>query len=169
MATSEVLTGKVKTENLHAGISTDDAQQLAQSLACALAETYVLYLKTQNFHWNVVGPLFYGLHKMTEEQYQGLAEAVDTIAERIRQLGRPAPATFAEFLELSGIKETREPVPARNMIDILIGDHETAIRTFRGMVDLAVKTNDVVTADLLTERIEAHEKTVWMLRSIVAQ
>jgi starvation-inducible DNA-binding protein len=169
MATSEVLSGRVKTENPHMGISTDETQQLADGLSRALAETYVLYLKTQSFHWNVVGPLFYGLHKMTEEQYQDLADAVDELAERIRALGHPAPASFAEFLELSAVKEGSKNIPVRQTIDVLVADHETVSRSFRKTVELAAQIGDVVTADLLTARIQAHEKAAWMLRSIIAQ
>jgi starvation-inducible DNA-binding protein len=168
MSTAQVLKARVRAENPRNGIDARDAKQLAEGLSRSLAETYVLYVKTQGFHWNVVGPLFYGLHKLTEEQYQGLAEAADEIAERIRALGHPAPASFGEFLKLSAIDETTGRHSAEDMVATLIADHETVARTFRDLVGIAEKANDVVTADLLTDRIHAHEEASWMLRSIAA-
>jgi len=169
MSTAQVLKATVRTEKPRTGIAAADAKKLAEGLSRALAETYVLYVKTQGFHWNVVGPLFYGLHKLTEEQYGDLASAADELAERIRALGHPAPASFGEFTGLAGIDETRERLSAEAMVGVLIGDHETVARTFRELVGAAEKAGDVVTADLLTERIHAPEEAAWMLRSIVAQ
>ena len=168
MSTAQVLKARVRAENPHTGIDAGDAKQLSDGLSRSLAETYVLYLKTQGCHWNVVGPLFYGLHKLTEEQYQDLAKATDAIAERIRALGHPAPASFSEFLKLSAVDEMTGRRNAQDMVTTLIADHETVARTFRDLVALAEKANDVVTADLLTDRIHVHEKAAWMLRSITS-
>lgn len=168
MSTALVLKATVRTEKPRTGIAPDDARQLAEGLSRALAETYVLYVKTQGFHWNVVGPLFYGLHKLTEEQYADLAAAADDIAERIRALGHVAPASMAEFVELSAIEESGGKLSANDMVSALVADHETAARTFRELVAVAEKTHDVATADLLTDRIRAHEEAGWMLRSIAA-
>lgn len=168
MNTAQVLKARVRAQNPHTGIDAGDAKQLADGLSRSLAGTYVLYVKTQGFHWNVVGPLFYGLHKLTEEQYQGLAEAADEIAERIRALGHPAPAGLSEFLKLSAVDDMTGRPSAEDMVATLITDHETVARTFRDLVGIAEKANDVVTADLLTNRIHAHEKAAWMLRSIAS-
>jgi starvation-inducible DNA-binding protein len=168
MSTAQVLKARVRAENPHTGIDASDAKRLADGLSRSLAETYVLYVKTQGCHWNVVGPLFYGLHKLTEEQYQGLATAADEIAERIRALGQPAPASFSEFLKLSDVGETAGRQSAQDMVATLMSDHETVARTLRDLVGLAEKANDVVTADLLTDRIHAHEEAAWMLRSIAS-
>jgi starvation-inducible DNA-binding protein len=151
------------------GLDTSDRKELAQAVSKALAETYVLYTKTQAIHWNVVGPMFYSLHKLTETQYEDLAEATDTIAERIRALGAPAPGSFGEFLELSDIQETREKQTAEQAVTMLCGDHEIAARTFREATKLADEHDDVVTADLLTQRMAQHEKAAWMLRSILQE
>jgi starvation-inducible DNA-binding protein len=169
MASSDPLQPQVRTEVPQTGIRTEDSQQLAQGLARALGETYVLYVKTQGFHWNVVGPLFYGLHKLTEEQYEDLADAADKLAERIRALGYPAPNSFKEFARLSAVSEAVGNPSAREMIEQLVKDHETVSRTFRETVALADEAGDVVTADLLTQRIHAHDKAAWMLRAINTQ
>ncbi len=168
MNTAQVLKARVRAENPRTGIDAGDAKKLSDGLSRSLAGTYVLYVKTQGFHWNVVGPLFYGLHKLTEEQYQGLAKAADEIAERIRALGHPAPASLSEFLKLSAVDEMTGRQSAEDMVASLIADHETVARTFRELVGIAEKANDVVTADLLTDRIHAHEEAAWMLRSIAA-
>jgi starvation-inducible DNA-binding protein len=154
---------------MNTGIKGTSRQELADTLARALAETYVLYLKTQGFHWNVVGPQFYGLHKLTEEQYRDLADAIDELAERIRALGFPAPATFAQFLELSAIGEMPEIPSAEAGLRALIADHENISRTFRTAVHIAEEDDDVVSADMLTQRCRVHEKQAWMLRSTLAQ
>jgi starvation-inducible DNA-binding protein len=155
--------------SVRTGIGSDTRQELARAVSKALSETYVLYTKTQGVHWNVVGPLFYAVHKLTEEQYEDLAEAVDELAERIRALGAPAPVSFAEFLELSDIREARERQTAEQAVAMLCADHETAARTFREATRIASESEDVVTADLLTERMAQHEKAAWMLRSIVSE
>jgi starvation-inducible DNA-binding protein len=169
MANLDVLQSKPTVSNVNTGIENPDRGELALSVGRALAETYILYLKTQGVHWNVVGPMFYGLHKLTESQYEDLAEAVDELAERIRALGHPAPATFAQFLELSVIKEAQGLMSAEQAINVLVTDHETISRTFREAVRVADKADDIVTADMLTDRIKVHEEAAWMLRSLLAQ
>jgi starvation-inducible DNA-binding protein len=169
MPNAQVLQARVKTEHPQTGIRAQDAKTLAAGLSRSLAETYVLYLKTQGFHWNVVGPLFYGLHKLTEDQYRDLAGAADALAERVRALGHPAPATFAEFLGLSAVNESSGRHSAEDMVSELVADHETVARTFRELVEVADKARDVVSADLLTDRIHFHEQAAWMLRSIAAR
>ena len=168
MSTAQVLKAKVQTQSPRTGLQAEDAKLLAEGLSRSLAATYVLYVKTQGFHWNVVGPLFYGLHKLTEDQYRDLAEAADTVAERIRALGHPAPASLGEFGKLSPIDESPGRMSAEDMVEALVADHETVARTFRELVGVAERANDVVTADLLTDRIRTHEEAAWMLRSIVA-
>lgn len=169
MAHAQVLQARAKTESPRTGIAAADAKTLAAGLSRSLAETYVLHLKTQGFHWNVVGPLFYGLHKLTEEHYRDLAAAADRLAERIRALGHPAPASYARFLELSAVREVSRPLSAEDMVAELIADHETVSSTFRELVEVADKARDAVTADLLTARLHFHEQAAWMLRSIAAR
>lgn len=142
---------------------------VAEELAHLLADTYTLYLKTQNFHWNVTGPLFAALHKLFEEQYIELANAVDTIAERIRALGSHAPATFSEFQKLSSLKEDSGKCSAQDMIKKLMKDHETISHQLLAIFSKAEKANDQATIDLLTERMRAHDKLAWMLKSSLGQ
>lgn len=168
MADTSMLSHKAAITDVRTGIDRQDRKELAAGLSRALAETYVLYAKTQGFHWNVVGPLFYGLHKLTEEQYQHLAEAVDELAERIRALGYPSPATLTEFIRLSAIKESNGIPNAENAIRELVADHETICRTFRETTSLADECNDQATADMLTGRLKDHEQMAWMLRSLLA-
>ena len=132
-----------------------------------LADTYTLYLKTHNFHWNVVGPRFRELHLMFEEQYTELATAVDDIAERIRTLGFPAPGTYSEYARLSAIKETSGVPTAEEMIRILTVDNETLVRTARRVLPLAQGADDESTASLIADRMVVHEKTAWMIRSLM--
>lgn len=149
------------------GISQEDRASIADGLSRLLADTYVLYLKTHNFHWNVTGPSFRTLHLMFEEQYNELALAVDAIAERIRALGFPAPGTYAQYLKLASIKET-EGVPASDdMIKYLVEGQEAVVRTARSVFPLTDKVSDEPTADLLTQRMQVHEKTAWMLRVLL--
>jgi starvation-inducible DNA-binding protein len=149
------------------GIKEQDRVEIANGLSKLLADTYTLYLKTHNFHWNVTGPMFQTLHLMFETQYTELATAVDLIAERIRALGSPAPGTYAEFGTLSSIKETRGVPKADKMIRLLVEGQEAVVRTARSVFPLAEKAGDEATADLLTQRIQLHEKTAWMLRSLL--
>ncbi len=149
------------------GIPEKERAKIANNLAKVLADSYSLYLKTHNFHWNVTGPMFNALHLMFEAQYTELALAVDLIAERIRALGFIAPATYTEFIKLTSIKEHTGDVEATKMIKYLIEAHELVIKTARSLLPLVEKSNDQVTLDLLTQRLQVHEKTVWMLRSLV--
>ena len=149
------------------GIEEKDRRQIAEGLSRLLADTYTLYLKTHNFHWNVTGPMFQTLHLMFETQYNELALAVDLVAERIRALGFPAPGTYAEFLERSSIKEEKGVPPAQDMIAKLVQGHEAVARTARSVFPVADGADDQPTADLLTQRLQVHEKTAWMLRSLL--
>ena len=149
------------------GIKPADRKQIAQGLSHLLADTYTLYLKTHNYHWNVTGPMFQTLHLMFEQQYNELALAVDLIAERIRALGVPAPGTYREFAALSSIKEGKGVPKAEQMIRDLVAGQEAVARTARSVFPLVEKVNDEPSADLLTQRMQVHEKTAWMLRSLV--
>ncbi len=150
------------------GISEEDRLRLARELSVLLADSYTLYLKTHGYHWNVTGPMFQTLHAMFEVQYSELALAVDAIAERIRALGHPAPASYAEFGRLTHIEETTGVVPsAEQMIVELLAGHETVARTARKVVTTAEAASDAATADLATQRLQVHEKTAWMLRSLL--
>ncbi|HPF46317.1 MAG: DNA starvation/stationary phase protection protein [Alphaproteobacteria bacterium] len=150
------------------GIVEKDRQEIANGLSRLLADTYTLYLKTHNFHWNVTGPMFNTLHTMFETQYTELAIAVDDIAERIRALGFAAPGSYAQFAELTSIKEETSTPTAEEMIKQLVKDQETVVRTARSIFPSADKVSDEPTADLLTQRMQIHEKTAWMLRSMIS-
>jgi starvation-inducible DNA-binding protein len=132
-----------------------------------LADTYTLYLKTHNYHWNVTGPMFNTLHQMFETQYTELATAVDEIAERIRALGYPAPGSYAEFARLTTLTEGQAGTAAEEMIRQLSKDQEAVVRTARSVFPLVEEAHDEPTADLLTQRMQIHEKTAWMLRSML--
>lgn len=149
------------------GISEAERQQIADGLARLMADTYTLYLKTHNFHWNVTGPMFNTLHLMFEQQYTELALAVDTIAERIRALGFPAPGTYKQFSELTSITDAEGVPSAEEMIRDLVAGQEAVVRTARSIFPQAEAAHDEPTADLLTERMQIHEKTAWMLRSML--
>ena len=150
------------------GIAKQDRAAIAEGLSRLLADTYTLYLKTHNFHWNVTGPMFNTLHLMFEGQYTELALAVDAIAERIRALGFPAPGTYAAYARLSSIKEEEGVPTAEDMIKQLVQGQEAVVRTARDIFPLLDKVSDEPTADLLTQRMQVHEKTAWMLRSLLA-
>ena len=152
---------------IHIGISAEDRAAIAGGLGRLLADTYTLYLTTHNFHWNVTGPMFNTLHLMFETQYTELWTATDLIAERIRSLGHYAPATFAEFGKLASIKETSGQPKAEAMIRLLVEGNEAVVRTARSIFPLVDKANDEPTADLLTQRMQIHEKNAWMLRSLL--
>ena len=158
-----------KRENMdiNIGISKQNRTQLVQGLSKVLADSYLLYIKTHSFHWNVKGPMFNTLHLMFEEQYNELFIAVDEIAERIRALGYPAPGSYKKFYQLSSIKESDENIDATEMIKDLLEGQETLIRTLRELVDTSSKANDEATTDLATTRIKQHEKVAWMLRSLL--
>ena len=149
------------------GISTDDRKQIAEGLSRLLADTYTVYLKTHNFHWNVTGPMFQTLHLLFETQYNELWMATDLIAERIRALGFPAPGTYAEFGKLTSIKDTAGVPKAEDMIRLLVEGNEAVARTAREIFPIVEKANDQPSADLLTQRMQVHEKAAWMLRSLL--
>lgn len=150
------------------GLATEDREEIADGLAHLLADSYTLYLKTHAYHWNVEGPMFHSLHAMFEEQYLDLAAAVDLIAERIRALGEPAPGSYAAFAKLSTVSDEEDNPEAMGMVRRLLEGHEAVIRTGRKVVTVAEDAGDVATADLVTARIETHEKTAWMLRAIAS-
>ena len=160
---------EVKAMPIDIGIEENDRKQIAEGLSRLLADTFTLYLKTHNFHWNVTGPMFRTLHIMFEEQYNELWTASDALAERIRALGLYAPATYKEFGRLTSIKEEDGIPAATDMIRMLVEGHETAARTARTVFTTAEDASDAPTADLLTERMQVHEKTAWMLRSLLAE
>lgn len=154
-------------KDIDIGITEQNRKAIANGLSQLLADTYTLYLKTHNFHWNVTGPMFQTLHLMFEQQYTELALAVDQIAERIRALGYPAPGTYAEYAKLSSIKEAPGVPRAERMIELLVEGQEAVVRTARSIFPLVEKAHDEPTADLLTQRMQIHEKTAWMLRSLL--
>jgi starvation-inducible DNA-binding protein len=149
------------------GINKKDRAKIADGLSRLLADTYTLYLTTHNFHWNVTGPMFNTLHLMFEQQYDELALAVDAIAERIRALGFPAPGTYTEFQKLGSLKEPEGKLSAKDMIKHLVHGQEAVVKTARSILPAADKASDEPTADLLTQRMQVHEKTAWMLRSLL--
>lgn len=149
------------------GINNEDRHEIADGLSKLLADTYTLYLKTHYFHWNVTGPMFNTLHLMFETQYTELALAVDLVAERIRSLGVYAPGTYAQFSKLTSIDETVDVPKANDMIRELVAGHEAVCRTARSVFPAAEKASDEATSDLLTQRLQLHEKTAWMLRSLL--
>lgn len=154
-------------EKINLGIPEESRKKIVHGLCTILADTYTLYVKTHKFHWNVTGPFFAQLHLVFEEQYTQLQEAVDSLAERIRALGAFAPGSFSEFQELSSIKEVKEVPSAQEMIALLLKDHETIVRVIRHVLPDAEKGDDEATNDLLTGRLREHEKTAWMLRSML--
>ena len=149
------------------GIRTQDRKAIADGLSRLLADTYTLYLKTHNFHWNVKGPMFQTLHLMFMDQYNELWIALDAIAERIRALGFPAPGTNSEFAKLTSIRETPGVPEAKQMVRLLVEGHEAVAKTARKIFPAVEKASDEPTADLLTQRLQVHEKTAWMLRSLL--
>lgn len=158
---------KKSAPKINIGIDEKDRKKIADGLSHLLADTYTLYLKTHNFHWNVTGPMFNTLHLMFETQYTELSLAVDLVAERIRSLGVFAPGSYADFAKLTVIKEAKGVPDATEMIEQLVLGHEAVARTARGIFSLADSAADEATADLLTQRIQLHEKTAWMLRSLL--
>lgn len=150
------------------GIPEAQRQAIADGLSRLLADTYTLYLKTHNYHWNVEGPMFNTLHLMFETQYDELALAVDLIAERIRALGCRAPGSYREFSTLARVEDASGTPSATEMIAQLMRDQETVVRTAREIFPLVDEAHDEPTADLLTQRMQTHEKTAWMLRSMLA-
>jgi starvation-inducible DNA-binding protein len=155
--------------HMDTGINAENRAKIVESLSTVLADAYMLYLKTHNFHWNVTGPMFSSLHVMFEEQYTEQWTALDDIAERIRALGHFAPATYKRYAELSNITEEPEVLSAKEMIRQLVDGNEILTRTLRAGVKIADELDDFPTADMLTTRMEVHEKNAWMLRSFLEQ
>jgi starvation-inducible DNA-binding protein len=151
------------------GLSDDSRARIADGLSRLLADSYSLYLMTHNFHWNVKGPMFNSLHQMFMTQYTEQWTALDLIAERIRALGYPAPGTYAEFGKLSSVKEVAGVPKAMDMVRHLVAAQETTARTARSLLPVVDEANDQPTADLLTQRLDVHEKTAWMLRSLLEE
>ncbi|MFB2839723.1 Dps family protein [Floridanema evergladense] len=156
-----------KSLPLNIGIDEEARQEIANGLSRLLADTYSLYLKTHYFHWNVTGPLFPSLHTMFEMQYTELAAAVDIIAERIRSLGVFAPGSYSTFAQLSSIPETKDVPSAEEMVRLLVEGNEAVAKTARSIYPAAERGDDQSTLDMLTDRLRVHEKTAWMLRSIL--
>ncbi len=155
-------------QDINIGINEKDRKSLCKGLSKFLADSYLLYLKTQNYHWNVTGKSFHQLHVLFEEQYRDLAEAVDEIAERIRALGEYAPGSFAAFSKVSSIKEESSIPTAEEMIQNLVIGHETVVSTARELIAVTEECEDDVTADMLIQRMQVHEKAAWMLRSMIS-
>lgn len=153
---------------INIGINEEQRKAIADGLSVLLADTYTLYLKTHNYHWNVTGPMFQTLHTLFETQYNELSLAVDDIAERIRALGEFAPGSYKEYAKLTSIKEADGIATAEEMIKDLVKGQEAIAKTARSIVPIADEASDEVTLDLLTQRMTVHEKTAWMLRSLVA-
>jgi starvation-inducible DNA-binding protein len=158
-------TAKVVQTDL--GIKKEELNHVVQSLQTLQASTYVLYMKTQGFHWNVVGPNFYSLHKLSEEHYEDMAEAIDTIAERIRAMGHIAPSAYSWYEKLSIIEEEPEIKDVKSCLMSLVTDHESISKMLKDSFDQAEKARDHGTGDLYVERMRAHEKAAWMLRSVL--
>ena len=165
--TNVVLKATADIENPKTGI--ENRKRLAGNLSALLADTYLLLVKTQGYHWNVVGPLFVSLHGLTEEQYENLFKAADDLGERIRALGHPAPTSITEMIPLTVISEDTGSASAEDMVSNLARDHEAVVRRLREGVEIAEDLRDMATADLLTERMQFHEQAIWMLRAILAK
>ncbi|MDO8311806.1 MAG: Dps family protein [Sideroxyarcus sp.] len=158
-----------KPTPINIGISEKDRRKVADGLSKMLADTYTLYLKTHNFHWNVTGPMFQTLHLMFMTQYTEIWTAVDMVAERIRGLGYPAPGTYKEFVALTSIKESNGVPSAKEMIKQLVAGQEAVVRTARELLPVAEKVGDQPTVDLLSARMLVHEQNAWMLRSLLEE
>lgn len=160
--------GSGRMPSIDIGISDGNRTAIANALSKLLADTYTLYLTTHNFHWNVTGAMFNTLHTMFMQQYTELWNAVDPIAERIRSLGHPAPGSYGQFAELASIDDAPSTPPkAMQMVRILVQGHEAVAKTARKIFPVADAAGDQPTADLLTQRLDVHEKTAWMLRSLL--
>lgn len=168
----DVMVNKIEADfneqPINIGINEFERKQVCKGLSKLLADSYLLYLKTQNYHWNVTGKMFQSLHTLFEEQYRDLAEAVDVIAERIRALGEFAPASFSSFSKVTAIKEENGLPSAEEMIYNLVVGNETVVSTAREIISLCEEAEDDVTIDLLIERMQVHEKNAWMLRSMIS-
>ena len=164
---SEVLNMRADVENPETGI--ESKKKIATNMSGCLADSYLLMVKTQGYHWNTVGPLFRSLHLLTEEHYQNLFQAIDELAERVRALGYPAPGSITEMISRTELEEDTENPTAEKMIENLVADHETVARRFRNTAEMADQNGDLVTADMLTQRIAFHEKAVWMLSALLTR
>ena len=160
-------TSRASTPSINIGISAGQRAKIAQGLSALLADSYTLYLMTHNFHWNVTGPHFNSLHLMFMSQYTEQWTALDLIAERIRALGHPAPGTYQQFVKLASIREVAGVPDANDMVRHLVAAQEATARTARELFKVVDAANDQPTADLLTQRLDVHEKTAWMLRSLL--
>jgi starvation-inducible DNA-binding protein len=158
---------RISAPVIDTGINAKDRSKIAEGLSHLLADTYTVYLKTHNFHWNVTGPMFNTLHLMFETQYNELWTATDLIAERIRSLGHYAPGTYGEFAKLASIPDTPGQPKAEEMVRLLVEGNEAVVRTARKIFPAVDKASDEPTADLLTQRMQVHEKNAWMLRSLL--
>jgi starvation-inducible DNA-binding protein len=156
-----------RTSPINIGITEKNRKAICRELNKLLADSYLLYLKTQNYHWNVEGKMFQSLHVLFEQQYTEQSAAIDVIAERIRALGEFASGSFAAFSKVSSIKEEMNIPTAEDMIHNLVAGHETIVTTARGIVAIADECEDDVTTDLMIERMQVHEKNAWMLRSFI--
>ena len=157
---------KVK-QGIKLGIKESNRKEITEGLSKLLADSYMLYIKTHNYHWNVEGPMFNTLHTMFMDQYTELWNALDLIAERIRALGEYAPGSYKEFARLTSIKESDKVPKAMKMVEELLEGHEIVTQTARGLLAAADEAQDEVTCDLITQRLQVHEKTAWMLRSLM--
>ena len=166
---SAALASKTAQFDQKAGIQPEDRSKIASELGKVLADSYMLFIKTQGVHWNVVGPTFYSLHKLTEEHYGNLYAAIDEIAERIRALGEKAPASYRKYGELSDIQDYDLEQTAEQHVKMLIDDHRTAVKSMRGAIEWCEDKKDFVTAHMLIERMSWHEEAIWMLNSIIAE
>lgn len=168
MSTQDLDLSTQSTNSLNTGLSEDARASVVEHLNVILADHYLLMLKTHNYHWNVKGQLFKSMHDLTESQYDDMFEAIDEIAERIRALGYDAPGTFRAYSQLSNIEEAKMGISALEMATDLTNSHENLIRNMRKALDMADEAGDEVSVDLLTERLNVHEKAAWMLRSFNA-
>lgn len=164
-----VLNPKADVVETKTGIAPTDQTRLANGLSGILSDTYTLMIKTHGYHWNVVGPMFRTVHLMTEEHYEDLFAAADDLAERIRSLGHPAPTSFADMAALTVVEEEKGSPNAQEIIETLVDDHEKIVRRLRETAEIADELRDAVTADMLTARMQFHEKAIWMLRSTLAE
>lgn len=163
------LSQRVHVSESDTGIDEKPRGEISKKLVAVLADTYTLLVKTHVYHWNVVGPVFLPLHKLTEEQYENLFQAADTLAERIRALGHPTPLSFDDLLPSASVDEETANRTAEGMIEQLVADHEKIAKHIRKVALFSDKADDLVTTDMLTQRLAFHEKAIWMLRATLAK
>lgn len=169
MSNRKAMKTELPSEKLDTGIKKADRRKVADKVARVLADTYVLMIKSHVYHWNVVGPLFVPLHELTQKHYEDLFQAADDLAERIRALGHTAPVAISEFLKHARLDGEAGDPDAMSMVENLIADHETVTQRLREAASAADEADDLVTADLLTQRLAFHEKAIWMLRAIAGK